>query len=83
MGPHEFDALKTFVCNDLTGGAMDADTPLFSTRRINSRNLMHLVDFLERSFGIRFTPADMSFANLDTLNAMRAFVGRKRGKAAA
>jgi len=84
MDPQGFAKLKTFVLEELVTDAagVDEGTRLFSTRLVHSRNLMHLVRFLEDTFKIRFSPMDMTTANLDTIHAMKAFIERKKGGAA-
>ncbi len=54
------------------------DTPLLSSRLIDSISTLLLVEFLEKSFGISFQPHEVNNENLDTLAAMAAFVADKR-----
>ena len=49
MSNADFDKLRSFVIDDLVTDDIDVDddTSLFSTRVVNSRNLMSLVRFIE------------------------------------
>lgn len=85
MEQQELDALRQLIVTQLAPGKQNIaeDTALFSSRFIHSRNLMRLIDFLEKKCAIRISPVDMTLANLDSLSAIKAFVSRKRGRAAA
>ena len=41
-------------------------------------NLTALIAFLEETFAIKVKPMDIVYENLDTVNHMLAYVGRKK-----
>lgn len=63
---------------DLDEGELDADTSLFRDQLLDSMNLTSLIAFLEETFAIRVKPMDIVYENLDTVNHMLAYIGRKR-----
>jgi acyl carrier protein len=48
---------------------------------IDSTGIMEMIFFLEQEFGIRVDDEDMVPENLDSVNRIVAFVGRKRAAA--
>ncbi|MEY3052159.1 MAG: hypothetical protein RLY31_1944 [Bacteroidota bacterium] len=54
------------------------DTPLLSSRLIDSISTLLLVEFLEKTFRISFHPHEVNNDNLDTLAAIAAFVAHKQ-----
>ncbi len=50
---------------------------------LDSIELMQVVEFLERTYGIQIDDTDIVPANLGTLAAMSALVGRKQNATAA
>ncbi|MCB0571992.1 MAG: acyl carrier protein [Phaeodactylibacter sp.] len=55
------------------------DTPLLSSRLIDSISALLLVEFLEKEYGIEFKPHEVSHDNLDSLDLIAAFVEGKNG----
>ncbi len=55
------------------------DTPLLSSRLIDSISALLLVEFLEKQYGIEFKPHEVSHDNLDSLDLIAAFVEDKQG----
>ena len=53
------------------------DTLLLEEWFIDSMGIVALVLFLEKQFGIRMGPADISAANFGTLDALSTFVAAK------
>jgi len=45
---------------------------------IDSLTMMELIGFLERTYGIQVTDADLIPENFETLSAIAGFVGQKR-----
>lgn len=60
------------------GTELDVDTSLFRDQLLDSMNLTSLIAFLEETFGIKVKPMDIVFENLDTVNHMLKYIGRKR-----
>ena len=55
------------------------DTPLLSSRLIDSISALLLVEFLEKEYKIEFKPHEVSHDNLDSLDLIAAFVEGKNG----
>ncbi|AGL14995.1 acyl carrier protein [Actinoplanes sp. N902-109] len=53
------------------------DQPLISGHVIDSLGAVQLVAFVEKTFGIEIGDADLSMANLDTIDGLAALVDRK------
>ena len=53
------------------------DTPLLATGLLDSLQLMSLIEFAERRFGIRLTEEDMHPNNFETVTAVTALVTRR------
>ena len=79
MSNADFDKLRSFVIDDLVTDDIDVDddTSLFSTRVVNSRNLMSLVRFIETEYSIKINPMDMTLENFDTLGRMVTYISGK------
>ena len=61
------------------GARLPADTESFmDLHLLDSTGFLELVLFLEERFGISVEDHEMVPENLDSLNALAAFVGRKR-----
>jgi acyl carrier protein len=67
-----------------SGGApfTDADS-LLDLHIVDSTGILELILFLEETFGIQVQDADMVPENLDSLNAIEAYVQRKQQTRAA
>lgn len=56
-----------------------ADTDSFlKNRLVDSTGMMELVAFIEQEFGFKAKDEELVPDNLDSINALVAFVGRKR-----
>jgi len=75
------EQIKTYIQNELVSGSVQVEdeTSLFSSKAISSRNLMHLVDFLEKTFSIKIKPMDLVLENFDTVARIDSYIGRKLG----
>ena len=75
------DAARGFIVNAVYGGQDDAslknDTPLLSSRLVDSIIALKLVSYLETTFGIEFEAHEVDQENLDTLDRIAAFVQSK------
>ena len=58
-----------------------ADQSLFEAGVLDSRSLVALLSFLEKTFGLKVTAKDMVFNAFDSVNAISAFVTTKLGPA--
>jgi acyl carrier protein len=56
---------------------LEDSTPLFSTGIIDSFSLVSLIMFVESEGGITVEPLDVNLENLDTIERILAYVGRK------
>lgn len=54
------------------------DTPLVSSRIMDSISTLQLVDFLEKEFAIEFKPHEVDQDNLNTVKLIADFVSRKK-----
>lgn len=55
------------------------DSPLFSSKVLNSLDILNLVTFLEGAFAIRIGTWEVSLEGLDTVGLITEFVERKLG----
>lgn len=53
-------------------------TPLFSSARVDSFDMVDLVAWIEAEGGVQFGPMDIDLANLDTIARILAFVERQK-----
>jgi acyl carrier protein len=63
---------------DLDDDEVGLETSLFRDQLLDSMNLTALIAFLEETFAIKVKPMDIVYENLDTVNHMLAYVGRKK-----
>ena len=56
---------------------LDLETSLFEERLLDSLNLITLITHLEKTYGIKITPAEVNIDNLDSVGKMLAFLERK------
>ena len=63
---------------DLDDDEVGPDTSLFRDQLLDSMNLTALIAFLEETFAIKVKPMDIVYENLDTVNHMLAYIGRKK-----
>jgi acyl carrier protein len=71
----EFLIENMFNGND--NGELTDDTPLISSRLMDSIIALKLVTHLEEKFGIEFEAEEVDQDNLDTINKLSAFVQKK------
>lgn len=53
------------------------DTPLFSAGILDSFNLLELIEFIEKEESIKIKPNEVKLENLDTVNRMLQYIGKK------
>lgn len=46
---------------------IDNDDPLFSSRRLDSIDVLSLIVFLEKTFSIKYSPIEVSLETFDTI----------------
>ncbi|TVQ43170.1 MAG: acyl carrier protein [Saprospirales bacterium] len=71
--------IKEEFLNEDDAITFGADTPLVSSRIMDSISTLQLVDFVEKTFGIEFSHHEVDQDNLDTVNKIYAFIERKKG----
>jgi acyl carrier protein len=59
---------------------LQPDTPLLSSRLIDSISALLLVEFLEKEYKIEFKPHEVNHDNLDSLDLIAAFVESKQSE---
>jgi acyl carrier protein len=73
--------IRTFIIDNIYGGndngELKNDTPLISTRIMDSIVALKLVSHLEDKFGIEFEAHEVDQDNLDSINTITAFVQKK------
>jgi len=72
--------VRTFLIeNFLLGqGTIDDDAPLLESGIVDSTGIVEVASFLENRFGIELEDDDLTAANLDSIQRIAAFVGRKQ-----
>lgn len=79
--------IRNFIAQDLLFvddiSDMAGDQSMLQAGMIDSTGVLELVAFLESHFDITVADADVVPENLDTIDALAAFVARKKGLAAA
>jgi len=79
--------IRAFIAQDLLFvddvDDMGGDQSMLQAGMIDSTGVLELVAFLEGHFDIAIADADIVPENLDTIDALVAFVARKKGAAAA
>lgn len=72
------DKVREYLLNDLRlplkPDELRHDTPLLSSRLIDSISALLLVEFLEKTFQIQFKPHEVTNENLDNLDLIESFV---------
>lgn len=80
-GAQIVDEVSRFICAtmlvDAPGQSLDADESLVQRGVIDSTGVLELVAFLEQRYGIRVGDDEITTDNLDSLNAIAAFLRRK------
>lgn len=73
--------IREFIVDNFLLGqdasALEGDASFTDTGVIDSTGVLELVGFLEDTFEIQVADEDMSVENLDSLNRVVAFVGKK------
>lgn len=73
--------IRQFILDNFVMGAKGlqlSDTDSFMERHIiDSTGFLELVTYLEETFGIQVADDDLIPENLDSLNSLEAYVGRK------
>jgi acyl carrier protein len=76
--------VRKFIADNFimgTSGTQFAEGDSFLQKRIiDSTGFLELVSYLEETFGIKVEDEEMTPDNLDSLNAIDAYVTRKSGK---
>jgi acyl carrier protein len=76
--------VREFIADNFimgTSGTQFAEGDSFLQKRIiDSTGFLELVSYLEETFGIKVEDEEMTPDNLDSLNAIDAYVTRKSGK---
>jgi acyl carrier protein len=52
------------------GGRVDADTPLFESKLIDSINILYLIGYVEKALGRRLTDDEIVMANFRTVRVI-------------
>jgi len=68
---------ETFLVGDEIG-ELPGDASFIEMGIIDSTGILQLVEFVEREFGIRVDDEDLVPENLDSINQLAAFIGRKK-----
>jgi len=77
--------LRTIVTETFLVGSnteLHSDDSFIETGIIDSTGILQLVEFLEQEFGIKVEDEDLIPENLDSINRLVAFVGKKGMSAA-
>jgi acyl carrier protein len=76
-------SVRKFISDNFimgTSGPQFSDSDSFLSRRIiDSTGFLELVSYLEDTFAIKVEDDEMTPENLDSLNALEAYVQRKGG----
>ena len=74
-------SIRTFIIENIYGGKetpeLQNDTPLISSRLMDSIVALKLVSYLESAFGIEFEAHEVVQENLETINIIACFVQQK------
>lgn len=72
--------IKEYIKNNIAKEEnlkLENDTPLISSRIIDSISTLKMVDYLEKKFKIEFQPYEVDTDNLDSINLIAQFVSSK------
>jgi acyl carrier protein len=75
------DAVRQFVVDTFLFGQRDGfddGSSFLETGIVDSTGVLQVVAFLEERFGIRVSDAELTPENLDSIDAIAAFVARKQ-----
>ena len=73
--------IREFVGRFVRGHDLRDDEDIFATGFVNSMFAMQLVQFVEQTFGITCESDDLEIDNFRSIDALAAFVERKRAAA--
>lgn len=79
---HILRDVRTFVADSFCDGRADAlapDAGLVTSGIVDSAGVVHLVEFLERRFGVTIADAEVGLDNFNTLTAITAMLAAKLG----
>jgi acyl carrier protein len=78
------DGVREFIIQRLFKGNVPKDftndTPLVSTRLMDSLNVLSMITFLEKEFNVEFEAHEVTVDNLDSINIISDFVFQKLSK---
>jgi len=84
INPESFDLVhdvREFICGTMLIGVSDQsiepDESLVQRGVVDSTGVLELVEFLQKRYGISVADDEITTDNLDTLNAIAAFLRRK------
>lgn len=69
--------IVTEIMHELDQNVLDNEATLIEGGIIDSMSLIELVNFIEKTFGIRITEEDLDIDNFKTVNALADFVNIK------
>jgi acyl carrier protein len=72
--------IRDYLLNEMLYAAPDTfddNTPLVSSRLLDSMGLLKIIVFLEKSFALRVEPNELVPQNFETVNAIADFVRHK------
>lgn len=72
--------LISFIGKDLKSNSItvDADTSLFKGGVLTSLELVSLLDYIEKEFGISIPSSDVDFDNFDKISSISNYIRSKR-----
>lgn len=80
--PTLIDELRSFVTDNFlfgqTDGHLTDETSFLEQGIIDSTGLLELIGFVERTYGVRLADEELIPDNLDSLQKLACFVGRKQ-----
>lgn len=82
MNSSDTERLRAFIAANFyvpTGQTVDEIPSFLDHGIIDSTGVLEIVTFVEREFGIVVSDHELVPSNFDSLAALSAFVGRKRG----
>lgn len=75
------ELIKNYLVNDLKlpidAAELKNDTPLLSSRLVDSISALLLVEFIEKTFKIQFKPHEVSEEYLNTIDKIVTFIRSK------
>lgn len=72
------ETLRSYLLNELNlplkSEELEDNTPLLSSRLIDSISTLLLVEFIEKQFKIQFQPHEVNNDNLDSVEIIESFI---------